>query len=125
MTSITMPVFSMALMLGVARAQTSPRCQVASDCVSCLGGSFGTACGWCAVNTTSATAVGPQCVDLHSTFDCNIQFQTEHCTAGYTCKKSGNNSQCVPAAGGIASKSECEKRCKALPADSRSVPLSL
>jgi hypothetical protein len=92
--------------LAVAAAQAAG-CHAAPDCNTCISGSQ---CGWCAVNTTFPTQVGPQCVSLHEVFDCNVQFQTDKCVQGWKCGGT-NSSQCVPSVGGIASKAECEKSC--------------
>lgn len=87
-------------------------CEMAPDCGTCLGGSVGASCGWCAVNTTTSTRVGAQCADIYSVFDCDVQFQTDKCVQGWKCSTSANNqSQCVPSVGGVADKSACEASC--------------
>ena len=90
---------------------------IASDCTTCLSGKAGATCGWCALNTTTSTAVGPQCVNLHSTFDCDIQFQTDFCAEGWACSHNHTNnaSQCVPSVGGISDKQKCEEECSKPP----------
>lgn len=100
-----------ALLSLVAASAAQNGCETAGDCNTCLGGSAGSTCGWCAVNTTSSTAVGPQCVDLHSVFSCNIQFQTDKCSNGWKCQNHTNGPTCVPAVGGIADKQTCEQSC--------------
>jgi collagen type VI alpha len=102
----------------VAGAAAGGACAPAPDCTTCLA--ITTAkCGWCAVNTTTSTSVGPRCADLTDSFDCNIQFQTDKCNAkGWTCKmgaNGGNESQCVPSVGGISDKATCEEQCKKPP----------
>lgn len=96
-------------------AGVAAQCDVAPDCTTCLSGSVGASCGWCAVNTTSATSVGPKCADLKSTFDCDIQFQTDTCSQGYVCGTGTNKSQCVPGVGGISDKQKCEETCASPP----------
>jgi len=97
-------------------------CEVAPDCQTCLSGTVGADCGWCAINTTSATKVGPQCADLSSSvgFDCDIQFQTDKCTDGWKCPTNktleielpSDAGQCVKEVGGIGDKDKCETHCK-------------
>jgi len=119
-----------ALVLALSFLGTTPRtpngCEAASDCTQCLGGTIGQTCGWCAVNTTTSTSVGPQCVDLHSTFDCDIQFQTATCTQGWKCQHNTTNnaSQCVPSTGGIADKKTCEASCAHPPPSPKPTPPS-
>lgn len=115
-------MLALLALLGSAEAlygfsPVSNGCEAAPDCTSCIGGSYGSSCGWCAVNTTTSTAVGAQCADLHSTFDCDIQFQTDKCSQGWVCEKNhtNGNAQCVPAVGGISNKTECESRCASSP----------
>jgi len=111
-SSATMRSSAIAVLFCVAG--TGADCPSSPDCTTCLQGNE---CGWCAVNTTTATAVGPQCVDMHTTFDCDIQFQTDTCSQGWACANSSgtNAAQCVPSVGGIADKAACEASCSKPP----------
>ena len=101
-----------AVLFVAAIGNVAGDCHAAGDCSTCIGGP---GCGWCAVNVTYPTSVGPQCVNLHESFDCTVQFQTDKCQQGWKCGGSGNSSQCVPSVGGIADKDACEKSCKKPP----------
>jgi len=89
-------------------------CHSIGDCQTCIS-TPSADCGWCAVNTTFPTTVGPQCVDLHETFNCDKSFQTDTCAPGWKCESQGNVSQCVQSLGGIPDKTECEAGCKKSP----------
>ena len=89
-------------------------CHSIGDCQTCIS-TPSADCGWCAVNTTFPTTVGPQCVDLHETFNCDKSFQTDTCAPGWKCESQGNVSQCVQSLGGIPDKTECEAGCKKPP----------
>ena len=56
--------------------------------------------------------MGAQCADVNSSFDCDVQFQTDKCNTGWKCQHDAkaNTSQCVQAIGGQTDKKACEQQ---------------